>query len=455
MYGNGAITAGNGGALRRTAGAAPASGLSPVVYLTMFALITPVYFNVGSILLTPSRMLFLILIPLLTVRLLMGHFGKITFMDKLIFFKMAWMVLSIAINNRSALVSFAGMNITIILGGYLVGRCFIRNADQYARFTLFYATIVLCMLPLAISEAITGDMIIPPLIDSLSGVYSHQDVDYERRLGFDRAQVLFSHPIHFGLFCSAVFAPLLFGLRHRLKTAFRWVMSVGVGLACFFSVSSGPFLSLMLQIILLSYATVFGKFMGKWKFLIYSFTIVYVILDLLSSRPAYLIVITRLAFNSATAFNRQFLLEHGTRQIERTPFFGIGQRPLNLPIWMSQSIDNYWLADAVAYGLPVMLALLGGLVAVLVVLARRDFSQDPDLKAMRVGWSVMIVSLIFTLATVAIWAEMSSLVYLSIGSGLWMLTVPTRAGSDEAASEAEAEPPPTSRYTRFPKPGTV
>ncbi|MEX0351338.1 MAG: O-antigen ligase family protein [Paracoccaceae bacterium] len=425
--------------------------LHPLVPLTLISLIIPVYFSIGSTLLTPSRLLFLFVVPVLTLRLFGGHFGKVVFFDYCLLFKVFWMMVSVAIHLPSVLVSFVGSQAVVILGGYLVARCYIRTPAQFIKTTRMLGIIVLGLLVFAIPEAISGRLIIPPIIDALPGMTSHVDVDYERRFGLDRAQVVFVHPIHFGLFCSIAFTLVLVGLRNHLPAAVRLVWSGLVIGAVFCSVSSGPFLATLMQGIILLYDRIFRSVQARWRILIWGGTVGYVILDLLSNRPAYFAVLERLAFNSYTAGVRRTLLEYGVAQIGRTPIFGVGFGSWSLPEWMTGSLDNYWLQMALIYGLPALIAVGGGVVLMMILVGRRPYPLGTDLANCKMAWMTTMTSLGFTLATVAIWSEMMSAVYFIFGAGVFLMSASINE-EDEAETEPEPEPDPVrSRYTRFPK----
>ena len=130
-----------------------------------------------------------------------------------------------------------------------------------------------------------------------------------------------------------------------------------------------------------------------------------------------------------------------------SPVFGIGLNDWVRPHFMhSGSMDNFWLVQAVRYGLPGFFTMAVGYAIVLWRVGRRDFDADPRLWRYRRGWMFTFVGLTFTLATVHIWTSIFSYVFFLFGAGMWMLSVQP-AGGGEAAAEPEAPRP--SRYARF------
>jgi hypothetical protein len=99
------------------------------------------------------------------------------------------------------------------------------------------------------------------------------------------------------------------------------------------------------------------------------------------------------------------------------PVFGLGLEDWVRPHFMySGSMDNFWLALAVRYGLPgfglLALAWISGLAR--VFLAQTSHTQ------LRYGWAFCMLGLTFTLATVHIWTAVYSFTFFLLGAGQWM-----------------------------------
>ena len=425
--------------------------IPPLLLVVLVALVTPVFADLGGLRLSPTRVLFLALVPVLTIRLLMGRYGRPRLVDALMYLHVFWLALSIAVNNRDAFVTFVGSNALILLGGYLVGRATIRDAADMRGFALVLGTLVACSLPFAIYETVTARMVIPPLIDRLPFVFSNYNINYDRRLGFDRVQFVFAHPIHYGLWCSLAFSLVFVGLRGRVGFIKRTIWTAIIGVSTFLSLSSGPFLAMMTQLPLAAYGFATRRFAWSWKAFMIVFAIVYVILDLLSDRPAYLAIISRLTFSSSTTYIRYTLLQFGFRQIERTPFLGVGYNEWELPHYMTGSLDNYWLMTALVYGVPAFVFLFGAFLLTLIAAGRRPFATDGPLWNLRFGWALVMVGLGFALATVAVWSEMASMTFLMIGAGVWFADA-TETATDPAPAPAggpAGAPSRAPRYSRF------
>lgn len=428
--------------------AAPA-GRPLLATITLVTLMLPVTFPMGSWLMSPSRLLFLIVLPFLMINLLSGKYGKITSVDIMILLYMLWRTFIPFIHNPNVALQYAGSNSVIILGGYLSARATIRSPQDFQWIAKVLGAFVFFSFPFALYEARTSDMVVPRFLENVLQLTSARDVNYQPRLGVERVQFVFPHPILYGLFCSMVLAIRFVALRGYHSTARRWLSTGIIVACCFMSVSSGPFLSALAQIGLIIWAYVLRNVARRWLILGIICLVVYLILEVLSNRPAVYAVLSVLAFNPATANVRRILLDYGLAQIGRTPILGIGFRQWDLPAYMSGSLDNYWLANALMFGLPAFAFLLGAYVIGMISAGRRTFVPGGDYYNVRLAWAIVNVSIMLTLATVYIWSEVSSLVFFVLGAGVFLIN-----GTESAATEATVTGAASRRgtlvYSRFP-----
>ncbi|MGB3147295.1 MAG: O-antigen ligase family protein [Paracoccaceae bacterium] len=423
-------------------------GKPKLALIALLALMIPIYFQVGSLNLTFSRLVFTPLVPILLFQLLSGRYGRILPTDILVLLYMGWRTLSAFVTSAPVAFEYSASNAAIFLGAYLAARASIRNVADFQYASRILITFVLISFPFAVYEAKTGVMFIPRLLDGIPFIKTPVDANYARRLGMDRVQFVFVHSIHYGLFCSTAFALLYVGLKDRIKTFTRWVGSGFVLLCCLMSVSSGPFLALLCQIPLIAYDYLFRQNPNRWKIFLIAGAIAYAILEVLSDRPAFYAISSRLAFSAYNANYRKVLLEYGLRQIGRTPVFGIGfLRGWDAPAWISGSLDNFWLGDALIFGIPAFAFHFGSVVVGITMIGRRKFTRDSALDHARFAWIFVVVSLMLTLATVYIWSEIASLVFFIYGSGAFLITA---VEADQNALPVETGNDRKIRYTRYP-----
>ena len=108
------------------------SRLPLLTLVTLIALLTPAYFSVGPLVLTPSKTLFLVTVPVLMVNLFRGQYGRVNMVDILIFAYIFWMGLALLTNHSvGRVIENMGSVSLILLGGYLTGRATIRSRETF------------------------------------------------------------------------------------------------------------------------------------------------------------------------------------------------------------------------------------------------------------------------------------------------------------------------------------
>lgn len=423
------------------------TGRPVMVTIALISLMLPVSFNIGSWLMSPSRALFLVMLPIWMISLFRGQYGKVNYIDVLVLLYMAWRTFVPFIHNPQVALQYAGSNSIIFLGGYMAARASIRSPEDFRWMAKVLGAFVIFSFPFAVYEATTGDFVIPHLFEQIPGITSVKDVNYQRRLGMDRVQFVFVHPIHYGLFCSMAVSAFFLGLKGVISGFWRWI---GTGLilgCCLMSVSSGPFLAALAQIGLTMWGFMFRKKEKRWKIFGGLFAAFYAIIEIGSNRPGIVALISLLSFSSSTANVRFILFEYGMQQVYRTPLIGIGFRRLPLPPWMTGSLDNFWLAIAVIFGVPAFLFLFSAVVFGLIGIGRRKFKPGGALDNTRLAWAITLISITLTLSTVFIWTEVASLVMFMIGSGVFLLHAQeTEDGAAPVPVDTGRQPMGYSRY---------
>jgi O-antigen ligase len=211
----------------------------------------------------------------------------------------------------------------------------------------------------------------------------------------------------------------------------------------FTSLSSGPLLAVALQIIMIGWGWITRN---AWWALIGLAVIAYVAIDLLSNRTPVQVLISYLTFSPANAYTRLAIWNFGSAEVLRHPLFGIGLNNWERPSWMTSSVDNFWLATAMRYGLPGVLLLMAGIAANLVQIIRADL---PDrLKPVRDGYVIATVGTLMVLSTVHVWGSAAALILFYFGAGNWMFgggaaaeaTDDAAAGAEPVAESAKPEP---------------
>ena len=434
---------------RSKAGAAASGKLHPVVWVYLLSVIIPLGFDLGSVAMTGLRLVLLFTIIPTTAGLFSGKYGKVYPVDYLFCLHMLWATLAMFMNNPGIALQNSGSFILEFLGGYMLGRAYIRTPADFAALVRALLLLVAASLPFAIYEALHGTAPIPAWIAKLPGFNSVNQLLIEKRMGLFRVQVYFAHPIHYGLFCSSVLAVYFVGLRGIASNGARFGAAAVIGTGVFLSLSSGALLSALLQVSLIFWAYIFRNNPARWKILIGMFVFIYIAIDLGSNRTPIRVMMSYATFSAHNAFYRSIIFEWGMINVWNNPIFGLGLRSWIRPHYMvSGSMDNFWLVMAVRYGIPGFLLIAAGYADALFRVGRRKLVERTTLSNMRLAWMISFLGLSFTLVTVHIWTAVYSYVFFLLGAGLWMATYEEQAGGDEgvpSGARPEREGP---RYSR-------
>lgn len=430
--------------LQATAPAAADSGRLPVVvWLYLLAVVIPFGIQVGPLMLTGLRLLLMVMILPLMVRLFTGRYGRLFATDILFVLYLAWATLALLANNPGAVIEQTGSVGMEFLGGYALGRAYIRSRSDFIALCRALIWIVLVMMPFAIFETLTSRTLLLEALRALPGVRTVATVQTDGRVLFgqplDRVQLGFAHPIHFGLFCSVTFALCFVAMKGTFSDTRRWLTGGVVAVTACLALSSAAILSVALQLGLIIWAAAFAAMQRRWWLLVGLFVLAYVVIDLLSNRTPIQVFMSYATFSAHTAYWRALIFEWGMKNVAVNPVLGLGLNDWFRPAFMhTSSIDNFWLLTAMRYGIPAFVFVTLGYVLVLVHLMRRNFDGDPVLSQLRRAWVFTFLGLSFTLCTVHIWTAIYSFTFFLLGAGVWMITAHPQDPQDSAEKNSDA-----------------
>ncbi|WP_425102232.1 O-antigen ligase family protein [Tropicibacter sp. S64] len=420
-----------------------------VLYLVCVAL--PLFFPLGPLSMSNLKLLLLILTAPLMLRTWMGHFGRVRLPDILFPAFIFWTFLAVLKNNPSMAVESTGSAGTEMLGGYFVGRAFIRTPGQFLAFARGLMVTVLFLMPFAIHEALTGRLLLGEILAMVPGMKSVTTNVSNMRFGLDRAQTVFVHPIHFGLFCSMALSLAFVSLKDEMPKMRRYVLSLVMAITGCLSLSSGALLAILLFAGLVTWRWMLDRVKARWWVLIGLFALAYVVVDLLSNRTPLRVFMSYATFSPETAYWRGLILQYGMENVWANPLFGLGFNDWARPGFMiTSSVDNFWLLTAMRYGIPAFVMLVIGMLVPLLRIMFRTFDADPRLMNIRLAWVFTFVGLSFTLSTVHVWGTAFSLVFVMFGAGLWLISAEPAAPREEGdGAGAEPAGTRTTRFSRF------
>lgn len=424
-------TPASGSAAAGAFGARGGDAVTSSVWITGFiiALIVPIQIYVGDIRLSFYRIaLLLALFPVLSA-LAQAKGLRWRLADTLIVAFAVTGAVSLAVTKAS--VAAIGIFLIESLGPYFLTRVFIRNAAQFSAMVRVLVICIIITIPFAFYENLTRDPIVLSVLGKVMTVISN--VPHEQRLGLDRAQVTFDHPILYGVFCAFGFSLAVYAYRDRLaERLWIWKGSL-VGLAAFLSLSSGAIVAVGLQLALIAYDRVMRAFKWRWTALAISFTSIFTVLEAASNRSMAQIMVPYLALNSGTAYTRLIVNDWAISGIVTRPWFGFGfTYHWPAPFWVvTTSIDNFWIAMAFRHGVPTVAFLIAAIAAILwpVIFTRQ---KDPFVNACRTSFVITVIGICVAIITVHLWNSTYVAFMFLLGSGMWL--------TEEQESAADATP---------------
>lgn len=396
-------------------------GVPVVVALFFFGMMMPTSVGVsaGGLRLSFYRVVLLVMFIPMLLALFSGKYGKPHLFDALALGH-AFLALVSLINwgGLQQGMESGGIYIVEFAGSYLLGRLYIRSYEDFYALARAYVMTVVGMLAFTIPEALTSIHI---LHDGIAGATGGAPAPFiEQRMGLERTFGPFDHPILYGVFSASAFSLAYFVLAEKRLTNWGGMAKVlGVAVATFLSASGGPYVVLMMQMFVAAWERVLGRVQGRWRMLFALFGIIYLCIDLFSNRTPFHVFVTYFTFSTVSAYNRILLFEYGTAEVARHPFLGVGLGDWVRPVWMSDSMDNFWLLIAMRYGLPAWALLVGLMLGLVYAVGRRKGLPD-SWKRARHAWAFTLFGITVAAATVHLWNALFVLFLFLIGSGAWL-----------------------------------
>ncbi|GMG84356.1 hypothetical protein LNKW23_35710 [Paralimibaculum aggregatum] len=380
------------------------------LFMALMAVPASAFFSLGGLALSPLR-IFLILV---TVPAILGFLSahRLRNWDYLFFGAVCWYCFcNILSRGLGQGVEFSGIYFVQSIGTYCLVQISIRRVEQIDIVFRVGFLIVLFLLPFAAYESYTGHRVLTEFFTAIFGFEPRMQDD--RRLGLLRAAASFAHPILFGVFCATIFSFVWYSAS---SMPVRLAKALIVGLATFFSVSSGSYLTLVLQILL-----IVGESQSRWvpnraKLLFWALLTAYVFLEFAANSGPFGVLANYLTLNPGTAHYRIATWNHGIDDVMRHPIFGFEASNWTRPHWMAPSVDNQWLVMMMRGGLPT-----AGLLILSLILMLRTLMLEPDARVspafarLRRAALYAIVALCFAGATVAFFDKLEPLFAFFIG----------------------------------------
>lgn len=354
--------------------------------------------SVGGSLL-PAYRVFLIVAALFVVASFVKRKVRFAWPDLTVILTILWICLAMFINARQEEAITASIANTSDIGlAYFFGRATIRSVRDLRVF-------LLCMLPgllflglVLIVESLSHRPLMQNFFGSLTGV----GVLYrsEPRYGLFRALGPFPHPILTGIFFTS-FLPLYWqaGFKPEYRSAGSFASVCG-----FFTVSSATLLGLVVSTVVLFYAWLTKRVaFVTWPLFFFAAGLFIFLAELGTKSGTFSLLVRFAALNSTTSYTRINIWNYGSQNVANNPWFGIGYADWVRPVWLNESVDNFWLVTAMRFGVPA--SVLIGLVTVtaILMLMRKSLTSTPADAECERGVAISLAIFALGMVSVALW----------------------------------------------------
>ncbi|MCK5917604.1 MAG: hypothetical protein KAG34_04230 [Cocleimonas sp.] len=391
--------------------------------LFVISIFIPVEFHylVGSLRIEAYRVVLgvALLYSLLNIKELLE---KVDLIDILLFIFILFAAASLIYNHGIQKgIESSGILIIEVLGAFYLARGVITSPKSYYRFNILFVTILSLLVLVSIYEALAQHRILHEWAKNITGndslnwkLYTH----YYIRFGIMRTTNLFAHPILYGTI-GAMFFPfivLLLLYRYKISNLLK-VLALLVGMIS--TLSSAPLLSVAFQGMTAVLAQYWMGAKRLWMAVAFFGTSTFLIIEAMSNRGFFAILISYLTFNPVTGYYRMLQWKYSMDDIADNPVFGIGLHDWSRPEWMNSSIDSFWLLMTMQHGVFAgFILLFCSLYAVFHVL--NDLHKHhPATRWMVKSWILAFMSLILIGFTVDYFGKIQPLFFFVLGSIGW------------------------------------
>src|SRR5262245_34312523 len=368
------------------------------------------------------RIILIVMVVPCFMRWRAGKAGQIRKADILMVLFWFWCALALFVNHgMGTSLQPNGIGFVETLGGYLLARCYVREADDYYRMVQTMFRNALVLLPFAVIEFLTGDNVWRDVFAAIWPVNEYGQM--APRSGFFRVQMGLDHPILFGVCLGSMVAPVYLVLGYQ-RSFFQRSWKAGiVGLLSAMSLSAGPLIALFIQGLLLSWNGVLNAVKNRWQLLIGLLASMWLLAEVAANRSLLNIFVSLFVFDSGSYWYRLAIWQYGSESVVRHPLFGIGLNDWERPAWMpNSSMDNFWLLWSVKYGLPAVCLLLLAMTLIFLAVSRKK-GLDERTSAYRTAYLISMLAFFLAGWTAHYWDAAYVFFLFFMGAGVWMLDV--------------------------------
>ncbi|MBX3596105.1 MAG: O-antigen ligase family protein [Rhizobiaceae bacterium] len=434
---------------RQSAEAEPKALEAPLAWpvkLFIISLAVPWEWAIGPAVVSPSRLVLLLSLPMCLIAWLSGKIGRFQLTDFGVLFFTLWSAIALTINaGSSSAVQSSGILFVETFGAYMLARRYVRSAEVLHSCMIFTAKMVACILPFALFEWITGKNILMMVADMFFNTLQYGN--NPKRMGLWRVQSSFAHPIIFGLFSGSIIA-FLAGDYLRKPAKGRAPLLLAVMLTAITAMSSAPFAAMLLQLAMVGWNHALRNNAFRWKLLWLFVFAGYLLVEFGSNQTPIEFYISRFTFEAESGWYRLAIWDFGSASVMNNPWFGIGLNDWARPGWMySDSVDNFWLLTAMRYGLPALIVLVVPVFISWMKIARHTKGTS-DVAFVRTCYLICMVAFALVGTTVHFWGAVYLWFFFLVGAGACLLDAPDSQQSEPISALSDRQSRHAERLAR-------
>ena len=387
----------------------------PVLIFASVLMTPEARIDLGGFQLYPYRIALLVSLPVMLARVSKRPV-RLGVADVLVCGSAVMMLVAMALRYPlDVALKTGGSSMMDALLAYFAGRIFFRSSLDVRRFLFRISPLLLGVAVIMALESISHQYLLRPLVGSITGFSPDAALSrmYEIRVGLLRATGPFLHPIAAGLFFGSL-VPLFY---FADLPKWRWLGLIGCA-GGIFGWSSAGIVAIAAGLGLGFYDAIQRRFRIGWAPLLLGIAAVAILIELVVNGGFVRFVIRYAALNPQTGYFRLLIWEYGWASVANSPWIGIGYfESYERPVWMhSDSVDNYWLLQALRFGVPSMAMMLVGVIWVIFKLGlSRQGWELGSLRGRRMatGLCIALSTTVVSLLTSAPWgADMAWLIVL-------------------------------------------
>lgn len=340
------------------------AALPPALSLVAITIFLPeeLSFYILGLRLTATRLIFLLLLPLLAQalshRITTGRY-RFVLSDLFVPLTGGWMILaSASVSGLGDALNHAGPEVLEFCVGYMVTRLLLSSRGQAVSFFNLLSHVIAFVGLVSVLDPVTDHYVTRDVSAALTG-YSKSVMmvgpDTNYRLGMLRAEGPLEHPILLGVTCMI---GLLFAAALPLRARAFTMVASAIGL--FVSLSSAPIQAAIMGFGLLVYNRVLTSFRLRWITLIgLAAAAIAISFSVMNSPLGF--INDHMLLDPESGYIREYEWATVGLYVEQSPWLGIGfgWGEIAEQIGTFASIDSLWLGKALVYGIPasVLIAL--------------------------------------------------------------------------------------------------